>query len=156
MSAAVNPWSFEPTRKRIQRRLFPGEPFFEVPARLYDGGYAARMSPTQITRYLTLLRLSNYEYGETIVLMSARELSLLDGIAPRTSRHVHAKLRELGLLQKDETNKRAHVLVHPALWRDLEGPKPRLKRLESGTLQCITEGDKITPTREAIWPKVSD
>lgn len=126
-------------RTRIPRWPFHGENFFLLPLLLYERGYAARMSGSEFKRYVTLLRLSNFEYGKEIVYLTAKELALLDGVAPRTARQVHAKLHELGLLRKGEKNPRAHALVHPWCWPDLEGPKPRLQRNESGKVHCVLE-----------------
>src|SRR2546425_10255285 len=128
-----------PVIRPRRRYPFPGAAFFSLPLRLYEGGYAAQMSPSEFTRYATLLWLSNFEYGKEVVYLTAKQLALLDGIAPRTARNVHAKLRERGLLRNGEQNSRAHVLVHPWSWPDLDGPKPRLRRNESGKVNCFLE-----------------
>lgn len=127
-------------RKSYARRTpFPGATFFKFPSSLYDSGYAARMSPSEIARYCTLVRVSNFNYGREIPL-TARELALLDGIAPRTARHVHAKLRERGLICRSETNHRAIILVHPWQWPKLD-TKPRFQRLPSGKLICTSQSE---------------
>jgi len=135
-----------------KRNPFPGVSFFKVPLRLYDGGYAARMSASEIARYVTLLRVSNFNYGKEI-LISAGSLERLDGIAPRTARHVYTKLRELGLLRRSETNRHGHVLIHPWQWPDLDTAKPRLRRLVSGRLICAMEPSnrENPPQQENRW-----
>jgi hypothetical protein len=120
------------------RTPFSGAAFFKFPVGLYDGGYAAKMSSSEIVRYCTLVRVSNFNYGGDIPL-TARELFLLDGIAPRTARHVHAKLRERGLIRRSETDHRTIVLVHPWQWPELDGTKPRFQRLPSGKLICTSQ-----------------
>lgn len=126
----------QPRTKYAKRWAFPGASFFKLPTKLYHGGYAARMTPSMIARYCTLLRVSNFNYGRDAIPLTARELEMLDGIAPRTARQVNAKLLELGLLRRGETNRRALVLVHPFSWPELECVKPRLQRLPSGKLIC--------------------
>lgn len=67
---------------------------------------------------------------------------MLDGISPRTARHVNTKLVELGLLRR-ETNRRALVLVHPFRWPVLGIPKPWLHRMASGKLICTTKESQL-------------
>lgn len=131
----------QPRNKYAKRWVFPDAPFFMLPIRLYEGGYAARMTPSQIVRYCTLLRVSDFNYGRDTIPLTAPELELLDGIAPRTARQVNAKLLELGLLRRSETSRRALVLVHPWLWPDLECAKPRFQRLPSGKLICRRDSE---------------
>jgi hypothetical protein len=130
-----------PRNPYAKRTPFPGAAFFKLPTALYDQGYAARMSPSMLARYCTFLRLSNFNYGRETIPLSAGELEMLDGISPRTARHVNTKLLELGLLRRSETNRRALVLVHPWLWPELDCSKPRLQRLPSGKLICRTNSE---------------
>ncbi len=150
MQAMPNPQNTElaardnfvaPTVRRngASRYPFPGTAWFKVPIRFFDGGYASRLTPSQIARYFTLIRIANFEYGKEIVQISARELAILDGIAPRTARGVYTKLRELGLLRKSAENPHAILLVHPWQWPALDGEKPLLKRNESGKLNLYNE-----------------
>jgi len=137
-----------PVPKRVKRYAFVDCPFFSVPTRLYDGGYAIKMRPSMIARYCTLLRVSGFNYGKEIIPLTARELEKLDGISPRAARDINCKLLEMGLLRRSETNRRTFVLADPVLWQEIDGPKPRFQRMPSGKLTCTKEESTPKERRE--------
>jgi len=59
--------------------------WFCVPTDLFDSGLAARLRPSSVLRYLTLLRLSNYQFGAWAITASLLELAKLAGVSPRAA-----------------------------------------------------------------------
>ena len=109
-----------------RRNPFPGEPFFMVPIALLDTGLARSMRPTQIARYVTLLRVANWRCS-TEISIDFRSLEELDGISTRTARDVHTKLQEHGLIRFVRTNPHTYRLVPPCDWCDFGPLRPRFK-----------------------------
>jgi hypothetical protein len=102
-------------RKRA-RNPFPGEYFFVVPIMLYDCGLVRAMGPSEVVRYMTLLRIANFRYGEKVFQITEADLRHRDGIAERTARRIHAKLQERGLIQIVNTKPFTYSLIHPLDW----------------------------------------
>ena len=69
MKAPVNPRC-----NKRRRDAFPDVHFFKVYLPLYDTGLIRVMTGSELKRYLTLLRLSNYEYGRQEIRIGLKEL----------------------------------------------------------------------------------
>ncbi len=119
------------------RNPFPGEAFFPVPTKLYDGGFARIMGNGEFKRYATLLRVANYQYGERAIQMSLENLRVLDGIAPRTARQIHTKLQERGLIHVVKTRPLVYRLIPSSLWQDLGPLKPQFESLRRLQVRLI-------------------
>jgi hypothetical protein len=99
------------------RNVFPEEHFFTVPLKLYDSGLAARLSGSQFKRYLTFLRLANYNYSPEKIKVDLKELEDLDGVSARSGFEVHTKLQELGVLTVDKSTRPfGYTLWKPCIW----------------------------------------
>jgi hypothetical protein len=108
------------------RNPFLGETFFLVPLKLYEGGFARLMGKAEFKRYVTLMRIANYRYGEKVMQIDLESLRELDGVAPRTARQVHTKLQERGLIHIVKTKPFTYELIPPSLWEDRGPCKPRM------------------------------
>ena len=118
-------------RPRSTRNPFPGEHFFMVPIALYDSGLVRRMRPSQVIRYVTLLRLANYRSTPEISI-GLRSLQQMDGVSTRAARDAHTKLQECGLIRIAKTNPYTYTLVSPAYWEENFGRiRPRFRRASS-------------------------
>jgi hypothetical protein len=141
----TEPQKAEPQRRR--KRYFAagaGEPFFSVPTRLFAGGYAARLSPAAVVRYVTYLRLSNYSYGSAVISLPSSELTVLDGVSKRSAPRILRELSYLGLIRVIPGTGKGHSasveLLHPWRWHDFDRlPKPRLHRNRDGSIRCSLE-----------------
>ncbi len=107
-------------KKPKRRYPFPDEPFFAVPLCLWDRGLVHGMTGSEVKRYLTLLRLSNYKYGTRIIQRSLKELEKLDGVSERRAWQVNGKLQERGFVQVEKTKPTTYILVPPACWPDVD------------------------------------
>jgi hypothetical protein len=105
---------------RRQRNPFPDEHFFPVPLRLFKGGLVAAMSGSEVKRYLTLLRLANYEYGSRKIKRDLKELGELDGVSNRRAWQVNRKLQERGLVVVEDTKPITYHLVAPDAWPEVD------------------------------------
>ena len=110
-------------RPPSRRNPFPGEHFFMVPIALYDSGLARLMRPSQIIRYVTLLRVANYK-SEVRVSVDLQSLEKLDGVSSRAARDAHIKLQEFGLIGVEKTNPFTYTLFPPSTWPDFGKVKP--------------------------------
>jgi hypothetical protein len=113
-------------RSKNKQNPFPGEPFFIVPLALYDNGLAYVMRPSEIIRYITLLRVANYRSSVEIPL-SLERLAEMDGIAPRTAWLAHRKLQERGLISITKTKPHIYRVFPASQWPDDLRMKPRFK-----------------------------
>jgi len=122
--------------------------WFAVPLALYENGWAARLSPAEFKRYVTLLRLSNRNHGAKVLKVSYRELRGEDGIAERTARHVHGKLAEYGLIEIIRTTRPFQLrFVGPADWREPKTyPDPRPKAFFSTPENFPNPWKRTTPS----------
>ncbi len=96
-----------------KRGPFPDVHFFKVYLPLYDTGLIRVLSGSATKRFLTLLRLSNYQYGRQEIRIGLKELRDWDGVSDRHAFHVNAKLLEYGLVEIKETRPMTYVLKHP-------------------------------------------
>jgi hypothetical protein len=97
----------EPGRaKKRARNPFPDSFFFPVPLRLFDDGVARTMSGAELKRYLTLLRVANFQYGKKSIRLGLDALAMFDGVSPRSAWLVHRKLQERGLITIERTRSR--------------------------------------------------
>lgn len=114
-----------------RRNPFPDEPFFIVPLKLYDCGLATHLTPAQLTRYITFLRLANYR-SRNDVRVTLPELERLDGICVRRAREIHPCLKDFGMILVEKwTRPYTYVVLHPSEWRDRYGipfPPSRIPR----------------------------
>src|SRR5580692_2475063 len=99
------------------RRGFDGL-WYAVPTELFDSGLVACLNPSWVVRYLTLLRLSNYQFGARVIIASHSELAKLDGVSPRTAFECDRHLYQDGfnLLKIKNLNggsRRVYQLVDP-------------------------------------------
>ena len=102
-----------------------------VPIALYDSGLVRRMRPSQVIRYVTLLRLANYRSTSEISI-GLRSLQQMDGVSARAARDAHTKLQEYGLIRIAKTNPYTYTLVSPAYWEENFGRiRPRFRRASS-------------------------
>ncbi len=103
-----------------RHKRYPFDPrkdfFFSVPLALYDSGWATQLSGNEFKRYVTLLRVSNFRYGKRQFQASQSYLMTLDGLPERTTKRVHGKLEEYGLIRIFPTNPRTFVLLLPEEW----------------------------------------
>ncbi|TAM82043.1 MAG: hypothetical protein EPN47_10215 [Acidobacteria bacterium] len=105
------------TNLQTRRNPFPEAYFFFVPLKLYETGLAAHLSGSEFKRYVTLLRISNYDYGNREVKVNLKELETLDGVSPRSAFQVHTRLQEYGLLLVDRRTKPfTYTLRDPDMW----------------------------------------
>ena len=115
-------------RPRSTRNPFPGEHFFMVPLALYDSGLVRRMRPSQVIRYVTLLRLANYRSTSEISI-GLRSLQQMDGVSTRAARDAHIKLQDYGLIRVAKANPFTYALISPAYWEeDVSRIRPRFRR----------------------------
>jgi hypothetical protein len=122
-------------KRESKRNPFPGEHFFMVPLALYDSGLSRWMKPSQLIRYITLLRVANY-HSSTEVQIGLRYLSEMDGVSLRAARDAHIKLQEYGLIRIAKTNPFTYTLISPAYWeKNFGNIKPRFKRAASLKVQ---------------------
>lgn len=117
----------------LRKNPFPGAPFFIVPTALYDAGLAPLMRPSQIIRYITLLRTANYNYYRPTQI-GFSDLERLDGISKRAARDAHIKLAEYGLILVEKTNPFTYRLVDPRDWHFVGPVKTTFKRGRSLTV----------------------
>jgi len=121
-------------RPPSRRNPFPGEPFFMVPIALYGSGLARLMRPSQLIRYLTLLRVANY-YSTIQFSIGFRSLEELDGISLRAARDANIKLQEYGLIRVAKTHPFTYTLTSPSFWEDFGSMRPIFKRDHSIRVQ---------------------
>ena len=96
---------------------FRGDHYFTVSLRLYESGFAAHLTGSQFKRYITLLRVANYNYGQTKIKADLKDLEELDGVSPRSAFEVHTKLQEFGLIQINKSTRPfTYTLWEPSLW----------------------------------------
>jgi hypothetical protein len=127
-SQARRPTEAIPGRPPSRRNPFPGESFFMVPIALYDSGLSRWMRPSQLIRYVTLLRVANYR-SSTQISIDMQSLKVLDGVSTRAARDAHIKLQEYGLIRVAKTNPFTYTLVSPSFWeKDFGSIKPTFKR----------------------------
>ena len=120
--------SSTPGRPRSKRNPFPDEPFFMVPIALYDSGLVHQMRPSQVIRYLTLLRLANY-LSTPEISINLRSLEQMDGVSTRAARDAHIKLQEYGLIRVAKANPFTYALISPAYWEeDVSRIRPKFRR----------------------------
>jgi hypothetical protein len=125
------------TRRGARRNIFEGTYFFTVPIALIDLGIARVMKPSHFIRYVTLCRVANWSSSEEIVITS-KELSGLDGVAPRTARQAHGKLQEYGMICITKTRPFTYRLVTlPELWKSHSWIKPRLTRSFAARVETV-------------------
>ncbi len=118
-------------RPRSKRNPFPDEHFFTVPIALYDSGLVHRMRPSQVIRYVTLLRLANY-LSTPEISIDLRSLEQMDGVSTRAARDAHIKLQEYGLIRVAKANPFTYTLISPAYWEEnFGGIKPTFRRYRS-------------------------
>jgi len=99
-----------------------------VPIALYETGLSARMSHSQLIRYVTLLRIANYRCTVQFPI-DLGSLERLDGISKRAGRDAHTKLQEYGLIRIAKTNPYTYALISPAYWEeDVSRIRPRFRR----------------------------
>jgi len=129
------------------RNPFPDEYFFAVPLCLWDRGLVHGMTGSEVKRYLTLLRLSNYKYGTRIIQRSLKELEKLDGVSERRAWQVNGKLQERGLVQVEKTKPTTYILVPPACWPEVD---------ETGAYLPPVEGKKRGGALEPLhWKDIA-
>ena len=115
---------------RTRRNPFPTEHFFAVPLCLLDRGLVRVMSGSEVKRYLTLLRLSNYKYGTRVIQRSLKVLGKLDGVSERRAWQVNGKLQERGLITVENTKPTSYHLVPPACWPEVDETRAYLPPVE--------------------------
>lgn len=99
-----------------------------VPIALYDSGLCRWLRPTQLIRYVTLLRVANYR-STTEISIGLRSLAELDGVSTRAARDANTKLQEYGLIRVAKTNPFTYTLISPGYWEENFGKiKPTFKR----------------------------
>jgi hypothetical protein len=99
-----------------------------VPIALYDSGLVHQMRPSQVIRYLTLLRLANY-LSTPEISINLRSLEQMDGVSTRAARDAHIKLQEYGLIRVAKANPFTYALISPAYWEeDVSRIRPRFRR----------------------------
>jgi hypothetical protein len=113
--------------------------FFKVPLRLIDDGWALRMHGSTFKRYISLLRLANYNYGNPEIKLSLRELARVDGVSTRTAWLQIRKLQEWGLIRITRTKPLTLTLISPSDWRESIGKRPVLGR-EAGRITVQAKG----------------
>jgi hypothetical protein len=123
-------WKSAPARKSL-RNPFPDRVgFFMVPLAVYDTGLVAQMKPSEALRYVTLCRVTNYNYTKPI-RMSLEKLGHLDGVSERAAWYIHRRLQEWGLILIEKTSPFTYrLVVQPEDWHLDRFPllKPRLVR----------------------------
>lgn len=124
--------TFGTERNKPKRNPFPDEPFFFVPIPLYESGLARTMSGTQFKRYVTLLRLANYDYGNPSVRLSMKQLEELDGVSGRAAYEARGNLEEWGMIVCDRTRPITYRLCPPGSWK-LPDSHPALSKSQSRT-----------------------
>jgi hypothetical protein len=148
-----------------RRRGFEGM-WFSVRSELFDSGLAAQLRPTWIVRYLTLLRLSNFEFGARVITASLSELAKLDGVSPRAAFECDRHLYQDGfnLLRIQNLNaggRRVYQLVDPKDWKVSGLLRPEILatnplKLKAGD-QAQSQPEKEIPVeREQIFSQSSD
>jgi hypothetical protein len=99
-----------------------------VPIALYDSGLVHQMRPSQVIRYLTLLRLANY-LSTPEISINLQSLEQMDGVSTRAARDAHIKLQEYGLIRVAKANPFTYALISPAYWEeDVSRIRPRFRR----------------------------
>jgi hypothetical protein len=126
---------------RKLRNPFPDEHFFTIPLRLLDRGLVAAMSGSEVKRYLTLLRLSNYQYGSRKIKRELKTLRELDGVSNRRAWHVNRRLQERGLVILEDTKPITYHLVLPDNWPEVDNTGAyihlREEKTTKGTLEHL-------------------
>ena len=84
-----------------------------------------------MVRYLTLLRLSNYQFGARVIIASHSELAKLDGVSPRTAfkcdRHLYQNgFNLLRIKNLNGGSRRVYQLVDPKDWKVTGLRRPRI------------------------------
>jgi hypothetical protein len=123
-------------KSKNKRNPFPGEPFFMVPIALYDYGLVRQMKPSEVIRYMTLLRIANYR-SSVDIHVSLESLAEMDGIAPRTAWLAHRKLQERGLIGISKIKPHIYRVLPASQWPDDLRMKPRFKSI--GPLKITRE-----------------
>jgi hypothetical protein len=100
--------------------------FFSLPLALIDSGLAAQMTGAEFKRYVTLLRIANYQYGNPEIRVSFGELEKLDGLSSRTARDITSRLAERGLIKISRTQPLTVTLVAPSCWPEADYDRPVL------------------------------
>lgn len=113
-----------PARAGSKRNPFPLDLWFPVPLRLLDDGKLRVLTGSELKRYLTLLRIGNYERGATVFQYSLTELEKIDGVSPRTAHHVMRSLQERGLLTFTKTKPLTATIIPPSDWPEPTGERP--------------------------------
>ncbi len=131
-----------------KRDPFPDVRFFKVYLPLYDTGLIRVMTGSELKRYLTLLRLSNYQYGRKEIRIDLKELRDWDGVSERCAFHVNAKLLEYGLVEIKDTRPTTYVLKHPDTW---SVPPHKSEPHPSRPAEASTEF--MPPTYEEVFGK---
>ncbi len=127
-------------RQRRRRNPLPGAPFFPVPIDLYNKGLVCCLTESELKRYLTLLRLGNYGYGNDMVIASLAQLKKLDGVSERAAWLVNRRLQEFGLIQVLKSRPFCYLLLRPKSWRPRVRRRIIIKRTKP--LQVTVEQDR--------------
>lgn len=116
---------------RPRRSRYPfhdGSFFFLLPLDLIDSGLAALMTGAEYKRYVSYLRLSNFDYGNVEIRVSFEQLARMDGISPRRARDITVKLQERGLIAFTRTKPLTVILIPPSCWPEAVNRRPVLRR----------------------------
>ena len=120
------------------------------------------MRPSWVVRYLTLLRLSNYQFGARAITASLSELAKLDGVSPRAAFECDRHLYQDGfnLLRIQNLNGggcRVYQLVDPKDWRVSGLLKPKILATNPLKLKPQNQPEREIPVeRERVFSESSD
>jgi len=120
------------------------------------------LRPSWVVRYLTLLRLSNYQFGARAITASLSELAKLDGVSPRAAFECDRHLYQDGfnLLRIQNLNGggcRVYQLVDPKDWRVSGLLKPKILATNPLKLKPQNQPEREIPVeRERVFSESSD
>jgi hypothetical protein len=106
----------QPTGETAEPQFWPGG-FLKLPRILLDGGYLARLKPTELALLLVILQRVNFCPGKPVEIRST-EVCGPAGISRRSFGHAIAKLSEGSLITAKLTGKGYEVrLQSPNHWQ---------------------------------------
>jgi len=135
-------------KSKSKRIPFPDSVFLAVPIALVDEGLLREMGGSELKRYLTLLRLANWQYGKNEIKASEEELEKMDRVAPRTSKNIKGWLEGRGLVQIRKTRPTTYVLISPEFWQPSERGKPRIRQVNPLQVEFVP------PTFTKTWEEI--
>ncbi|HEV3276065.1 MAG TPA: hypothetical protein VG860_04555 [Terriglobia bacterium] len=105
-------------RPRRSRYPLRDSVYFSIPTELFDTGMIRNLKPTELLRYLNLLRISNFGYGCRQISASMAELEQLDGVSERAGRNAATGLDERGLVELIRGRPYSYFLLSPPSWNN--------------------------------------